>query len=266
MAGYQRAASEAVTRFGGEIVRYIGDGIMAFFGYPVAHDNDAERAARAGLAILDGVARINESHPSRPNLSVRIGIDSGPVVVGTGAGQAVDAFGDAANIAARVQAAATPDTVVVTAATHRLISGLFMVENRGTQALKGIEQPVQLYQIIRPSGMRGRLAAAAAAGALTPFVGRQDELRLLMSRWERAREGEGQVVTIVGEAGIGKSRLVQEFHDRIAADRHTWLECATAAFFQNTPFTRSPRCCVRVFTGTTTTTTSGGSQRWKPRL
>jgi tetratricopeptide (TPR) repeat protein len=176
------------------------------------------------------------SHPSRANLSVRIGIDSGSVVVGTGAGQAVDAFGDTANIAARVQSAATPDTVVVTAATHRPISGLFMVENRGTQALKGIEQPVQLYQIIRPSGMRGRLAAAAAAGALTPFVGRQDELRLLMSRWERAREGEGQVVTIIGEAGIGKSRLVQEFRDRIAVDRHTWLECATAAFFQNTPF------------------------------
>jgi tetratricopeptide (TPR) repeat protein len=158
------------------------------------------------------------------------------VVVGTGTGQAVDAFGDAANIAARVQGAVTPDTVVVTAATHRLISGLFMVENRGTQPLKGIEQPVQLYQIIRPSGMRGRLAAAAAAGALTPFVGREDELRLLMSRWERTREGEGQVVTIVGEGGIGKSRLVQEFHDRIAVDPHTWLECATAAFFQNTPF------------------------------
>src|SRR6516225_11191026 len=144
VAGYQRAASEAITRFGGAVVRYIGDGIMAFFGYPVAHDNDAERAARAGLAILDGIAKINESHPSRPNLSVRIGIDSGSVVVGTGAGQAVDAFGDAANIAARVQATAEPHNVVVTGATHRLISGLFVVEDRGTQALKGIEQPVQL--------------------------------------------------------------------------------------------------------------------------
>jgi class 3 adenylate cyclase len=236
VAGYQRSVSEAVTRFGGEVVRYIGDGIMAFFGYPVAHENDAERAVRASLAILDGVAKLNELHPSRPNLSVRIGIDSGSVVVGAGLGQAVDAFGNAANIAARVQGAAMPNTVVVTAATHRLISGLFIAENCGTQTLKGIEQPVQLYQIIRPSGMRGRLAAAAAAGALTPFVGRQDELRLLLSRWERAREGDGQVVTIVGEAGIGKSRLVQEFHSRIAVDRHTWLECATAAFFQNTPF------------------------------
>ena len=265
VAGYQRAASEAITRFGGEVVRYVGDGIMAFFGYPVAHDNDAERAARAGLAILDTIAQLNQQQ-AHTKLSVRIGVDSGRVVVGTGTGNTIDAFGDAANIAARAQGTAGPDTVVVTDASHRLISGLFVVADRGAQTLKGIEQPVQLYQIIRPSGMRGRLAAAAAAGALTPFVGREDELRLLMSRWERAREGEGQVVTIVGEAGIGKSRLVQEFHDRIAADRHTWLECATAAFFQNTPFTRSPRCCVRVFTGTTTTTTSGGSQRWKPRL
>jgi class 3 adenylate cyclase len=112
---------------------------MAFFGYPVAHDNDAERAAWAGLAILDGVAKLKESQSGRPKLSPRIGIDSGSVVVGTGAGQAVDAFGDAANIAARVQAAAMPDTVVVTAATHRLISGLFVMEGRGTQALKGIE-------------------------------------------------------------------------------------------------------------------------------
>src|SRR5262249_6797130 len=148
VAGYHRAAAEAITRFGGHVAKYLGDGVMAFFGYPEAHDNDAERAARAGLAILDATAKLNESHPNRPNFTARIGIDSGSVVVGTGADQAVDAFGDAANIAARVQAAATPGTVVVTAATHRLISGLFMVENCGTQALKGIEQPVQLYQIM----------------------------------------------------------------------------------------------------------------------
>jgi len=137
VAGYQRAASKAVTRFGGEVVRYIGDGIMAFFGYPVAHDNDAERAVRAGLAILDAISQLNQQ-PIDPKLSVRIGIDSGPVVVGTGAGQAVDAFGDAANIAARVQATAVPNSVVVTAETHRLISGLFVVEDRGAQTLKGI--------------------------------------------------------------------------------------------------------------------------------
>src|SRR5713101_421567 len=235
VAGYQRAAAEAITRFGGDLVRYVGDGIMAFFGYPAAHDNDAERAARAGLAILDAIAQLNEQ-PAHTKLAVRIGIDSGQVVVGAGAGKEVDAFGDTANIAARVQAAAEPDTVVVTGDTHRLISGLFIVEELGAQTLKGIERPIQLYRIVRPSGMRGRLAAAAATRALTHFVGREDELRLLQSRWERVVEGEGQVITIVGEAGIGKSRLVQEFRDRIVAERHTWLECATAAFFQNTPF------------------------------
>jgi predicted ATPase/class 3 adenylate cyclase len=235
VAGYQRAASEAITRFGGAVVRYIGDGIMAFFGYPVAHDNDAERAVHAGLAILDAVSQLNQQ-PTHLKLSVRIGIDSGPVVVGTGAGQAVDAFGDAANIAARVQAAAEADTVVVTGGTHRLISGLFVVEDRGAQALKGIEPPVQLYRVIRPSGMRSRFEATAAAGGLTPFVGREDELRSLLNRWERVREGEGQVITIIGEAGIGKSRLVRHFHDAIAGTPHTWLQCASGPFFQNTPF------------------------------
>jgi class 3 adenylate cyclase/tetratricopeptide (TPR) repeat protein len=235
VASYQRAASEAVTRFGGEVVRYIGDGIMAFFGYPVAHDNDAERAARAGLAILEAITQLNE-HPAHPKLAVRIGIDSGPVVVGTGANQAIDAFGDAANIAARVQATAEPNSVVVTAETHRLISGLFVVEDRGAQTLKGIEREVNLYRVVRLSGNRGRFEAAVAAGGLTPFVGRQDELRLLRSHWERAREGEGQVVTIIGEAGIGKSRLVHHFHDAIAATPHTWIEAGAGAFFQNTPF------------------------------
>jgi class 3 adenylate cyclase len=113
VAGYQRAASEAVTRFGGEVVRYVGDGIIAFFGSPAAHENDAERAVHAGLAILDAVPQLNQQ-PTHPKLSVRIGIDSGPVVVGTGAGQAADAFCDATNIAARVQATAQPHTVVVT--------------------------------------------------------------------------------------------------------------------------------------------------------
>jgi class 3 adenylate cyclase/tetratricopeptide (TPR) repeat protein len=235
VASYQRAASEAITRFGGEVMRYVGDGIMVFFGYPIAHDDEAERAARAGLAILDAISQLNEQ-PTHQKLAVRIGIDSGPVVVGTGAGQAVDAFGDAANISARVQATAEAQTVVVTGATHRLISGLFVVEDRGAQTLKGISQPVQLYRVVRPSGIRSRFEAASAAGGLTPFVGREGELRLLLSRWERARDGEGQVVTIIGEAGIGKSRLVRHFREQIADTPHTSLEAGGGAFFQNTPF------------------------------
>ncbi|MGO9268153.1 MAG: AAA family ATPase [Candidatus Binataceae bacterium] len=237
VAGYQRVASEAITRFGGEVVRYVGDGIMAFFGYPVAHDNDAERAARAGLAILGAITQLNEQ-PAHAKLAVRIGVDSGRVVVsaGAGGGQAVDAFGDAANIAARVQAAADPSTVMISEATQRLIAGLFIVEDRGAQALKGIALPVQLYRVDRPSGMRGRFEAATAAGGLTPFVGREDELRSLLSRWERALDGEGQVAVIIGEAGIGKSRLVQRFHEKIVGTPHTWIETGAGAFYQNTPF------------------------------
>jgi len=234
-ADYLRSVSETITRFGGYVAKYLGDGVMAYFGWPEAHDNDAERAARAGLAILDAISKLNE-HPTSPKLLARIGIDSGAVVVGAGAGKDTDVFGDAPNIAARVQTAAAPDTVLITADTHRLVSGLFVVEDRGAQALKGIERPIQLYRVVQPSGVRGRLEAAAAAHALTPFVGREDELRLLMNRWERALDDEGQVALIVGEAGIGKSRLAQHFHEQIAGTPHTWVEAAAGAFFQNTPF------------------------------
>ena len=235
VAEYHLVAAKAIERFGGHVAQYLGDGAMAYFGWPDAYDNNAERAARAGLAILDSISKLNE-YPKRPKLSARVGIDSGPVVVGTSAGKNAEVFGDAPNIAARVQAAAEPGTVLITAATHRLVSGLFMVEERGAEALRGIAHPLKLYRVIRSSGMRGRLAAAAAVRGMTPFINREAELRLLMNRWERARDGEGQVVTIMGEAGIGKSRLVQHFRDQIAVDPHTWLECSTAAIFQNTPF------------------------------
>jgi predicted ATPase len=167
---------------------------------------------------------------------VRVGIDSGAVVVGAGADKEADVFGDTPNIAARVQSAAEPDTVAITDAVHRLVSGLFMVEDRGSQTLKGIERPIQLYRVVQPSGVRGRLQAAAAARGLTSFVGREDELRLLMNRWERTLDGEGQVALIVGEPGIGKSRLVQRFHEQIAGTPHSWVEAAAGPFFQNTPF------------------------------
>ena len=232
--GYHRAAAEAITRFGGHVAKYLGDGVMAFFGYPEAHDNDAERAVRAGLAILDAIAKLNQQ-PGRPKLSARVGIHSGAVVVGAGAGRDADVFGEAPNIAARVQEAAAPGTVLVGEDTHRLISGLFVVQARGAPALKGIERPIELYQVIQPSGVRGRLEAAAARG-LTAFVGREDELRLLMNRWERTQDSEGQVALIIGEPGIGKSRLVQRFHEQIAGTPHTAIEAAAAPFFHNTPF------------------------------
>jgi class 3 adenylate cyclase/tetratricopeptide (TPR) repeat protein len=232
---YHRAATEAITRFGGYVAQYSGDGVMAYFGWPEAHDNNAERAARAGLLILDIISKLNEQ-PSRPKLSARIGIDSGLVVVGASAGKNADVYGDTPNIAARVQAATLPDTVLITAETHRLISGMFVVEDCGVRALKGIERPIQLYRVIRPTVVRGRLEAMAATRGLTPFVGRDDELRLLMHHWERALEGEGQAVIIIGEAGIGKSRLVQHFHEQMMRTPHTWAEVAASPLFQNTPF------------------------------
>jgi class 3 adenylate cyclase len=136
IAGYHRATAQEIESFGGHVAKFLGDGVMAYFGYPEAHDNDAERAARAGLAMLDAISKLNEQ-PARSRLSARIGIDSGAVVVGASAGKDADVFGDTPNIAARVQAAAEPGTVVITDATHRLVSGLFVVDQLGAQALKG---------------------------------------------------------------------------------------------------------------------------------
>jgi class 3 adenylate cyclase len=163
---------------------------MAFFGYPEVHENDAERAARAGLAILEGVTKLNQE-PTRQKISVRVGVDSGAVVVGTGAGKDADVFGETPNVAARLQATAEPGGVLITANTHRLLSGLFVVESLGSRALKGVRTPVEVFQVIRPTGVRGRLRTLRG---FTPFVGREDESRLLLNRWERTREGKGQVV------------------------------------------------------------------------
>jgi class 3 adenylate cyclase/tetratricopeptide (TPR) repeat protein len=234
VVNYHRSAAQEVDRFGGHVAQYLGDGVIAYFGWPEAHDDDVERGVRAGLAILEAISKFN-TDLSRSRLAARVGIDSGVVVIGDGTGKGADVYGEAPNMAARVQAAAEPGTLLITEAAHRLIPGVFVVEEFGAQILKGIPDPVPLYRVIRPSGMRGRLAAAATRG-LTPFVGREDELGLLMGRWERTVESEGQTILIVGEAGIGKSRLVQRFHEELVHHPHTWLESAAVPFFQNTPF------------------------------
>src|SRR5262249_44922839 len=237
-AEYQRTAGAAVTRFGGQVAKYLGDGLMVYFGWPQAHEDDAERAVRAGLAIVDDVDALNGRLAVEHNLrlSVRVGIQTGSVVMGRGGGgEEADVFGDAPNVASRVQSAAEPDSVMITAAVHELVSGLFVVEDSGAHQLKGIEHPVQLYRAIRPTVAR-RHTFGGVARALTPFVGREDDMRLLLSRWERARDGQGQLVLVIGEPGIGKSRLVEEFHACIRNDPHVWAECAGEQFFQNTPF------------------------------
>ncbi len=226
---YLDAASEAVTRYGGHVLKRLGDGLMALFGYPTAQENDAERAARAALAILAALEALNAGNEGKglPKLAARIGLDMGPVVVdATG-----EVFGNAPNVAARTQAAAEPGTALATFAVQRHIAGLFVAEDKGAHDLKGVSGRPVLYRLVRASGGGRR----GGARALNPFVGREEDLALLMRRWERARGGEGQFVQIVGEPGLGKSRLMEEFRARLGATPHTWVEWATSQLMQNTP-------------------------------
>jgi hypothetical protein len=163
-----------------------------------------------------------------------------------------------------LRSAASPDSVVITANTHRLISGLFFVEDRGTQPVKGFERPVQLYQVVQPSGMRGRLQAAAAVRGLTPFVGREDELRLLMNRWERAREGEGQMALIIGEAGIGKSRLLQHFREQLGVHRIAGWKRRLGHSSKTRRSIQLQRCSVSFWRGVATSRTTNNLRNWRP--
>ena len=229
VGAYLDEASDAVTGVGGHVLKKLGDGLMALFGYPQAQENDAERAVRAALAIQRALAGLNarNARAGVPELSARIGIECGSVVVDA----AGEVFGDAPNVAARVQAAAEPGTVLVTASVLRQTAGLFVVEDKGAQELKGVPQPVTLYRIVRASGGGRR----GGSRALTTLVGREDELALLMRRWSRAVQGEGQFVQIVGEPGLGKSRLIEEFRAKLAETPHTWVEWASSQLLQNTP-------------------------------
>jgi class 3 adenylate cyclase len=215
---YLDEASGAVNRLGGHVLKRLGDGLMALFGYPHAQENDSERAVRAALAIQRALVQINARNASRGalGLSARIGLDSGQVVVdATG-----EVFGEAPNIAARVESAAEAGSILITAAVQRQTAGLFVAEDRGQHELKGFSAPMTLYRVIRASGAGRR----GGGRALTSLVGRDEELDLLAGRWDRARQGEGQLVLIAGEPGIGKSRLINEFHARLGETPHTWVE------------------------------------------
>ena len=226
---YLDAASDAVTEMGGHVAKKLGDGMMALFGHPVAQENDAERAGRAALSIQRALAEVNRKNAGtvKPALNARIGIEIGPVVIDA----AGEIYGDAPNVAARVQALAEPGTVVVTARVQRQIAGLFVAEERGSHELKGVPEPVTLFRLVRASGGGRR----AGQRHLTPLVSREEEIAILMRRWERARQGDGQLVLIVGEPGIGKSRLIEEFHARLRDTPHTWVEWSCSQLLQNTP-------------------------------
>jgi class 3 adenylate cyclase/tetratricopeptide (TPR) repeat protein len=226
---YLDEASKAVIGLGGHVLKRLGDGLMALFGYPLAQENDAERAVRAALAIQRALADLNarNARSGAPELSARIGLECGSVVVDA----AGEVFGEAPNVAARVQAAAEPGSVLVTGNVQRQVAGLFVVEEKGAHELKGVAQPLSLYRVVRASsgGRRGRGRAPAS------LAGRSEELDLLVRRWERVRLGHGQLVQIVGEPGIGKSRLVEEFHARLGEAPHTWAEFSSSQLLQNTP-------------------------------
>src|SRR5277367_3024087 len=229
VGGYLDAAAAAVEEMGGHVAKKLGDGIMALFGYPLAQENDAERAVRASLGIQRALAEINRRNAGsgRPELVARIGVETGAVVVDSSG----EIFGDAPNVAARVQALAEPGAIFITAKVQRQVAGLFVAEDRGARALKGVPEPTVLYRIVRASGGGRR----SGQRALTPLVGREEEVAMLLRRWERARAGEGQFVQIVGEPGLGKSRLIEEFHARLVDTPHTWTEWSSSQLLQNTP-------------------------------
>jgi class 3 adenylate cyclase len=229
---YQDVAAGVIERHGGHVAQYLGDGLLVYFGYPRAHDDDAERAIRAGLGLVDAVGTLDCGTP----LAVRVGIHTGTVVVGDMGGSRHEtlALGETPNVAARLQALASPQTVVISHATFRLVPGLFVTEPLGPQELKGLSAPVEVHRVVQPSGVRSRLDVAA--GRLTPFVGRALELATLVERLQRAADGEGQNVLVVVEAGVGKSRLVYELRARVAAVPHTWLECRATPYTEATPF------------------------------
>jgi TOMM system kinase/cyclase fusion protein len=233
---YQTACADVIQRFDGTIAQYLGDGLLVYFGYPQAHEDDAQRAGRAGLEILDALAPLKARLAAHKGLqlAVRLGIHTGLVVVGamgTRGRQESLAVGDTPNIAARLQGLAAPDTVVISDATWRLVQGYFACDDLGPQLLKGVETPVQAYRVLGTSEAQSRLDVVSPRG-LTPLVGREMEVTLLRERWSQARDGLGQVILLSGEAGIGKSRLVMALKEYVADEPHSRWECRCSPYFQ----------------------------------
>jgi class 3 adenylate cyclase/predicted ATPase len=233
---YHDETVEVLRRYEAEVARFIGDGVLIHFGWPEAHDDDAERAVRAALDIAAAVKVLDAEFPADVTVAVRIGLHTGQALIGNvGAGPGREmALGKTLNVAARLQEIAPPGTVLMSDATQRLVSGLFVTEDLGAKSLKGIPEPLHTYRVVQPSGVRSRLDAARKS--LTPMVDRKPELSRLTELWEGAHGGKGQTVVISGEPGVGKSRLVLEFQERARQDSHSWFECHCSSYTRHTAF------------------------------
>jgi len=234
IGAYHRCVAETIRRFDGFVAKYMGDGVLVYFGYPAAHEEDAERAVRAGLALVDAVGDLLA--PEEP-LRVRIGVATGLVVVGdligAGAAQERAVVGETPNLAARLQALAAPNAVVIDQGTHRLTGGLFEYEDLGAVEVKGLATPVRAWRVFSESAVQNRFEALHPSGGQTPLVGREEEIELLLRQWQRAKTGEGQVVLLSGEAGIGKSRITAALQQRLAGEPHTCLRYFCSPHHQN---------------------------------
>ena len=223
IAAYHRAVAKVVAEADGFVSRYMGDGVLVYFGYPQAHEDDAERAVRAGLGAVDAVRSLDVKSVK---LQTRVGIATGLVVVGDlighGSAQEQSVVGETPNLAARLQALAEPDTVVIAAGTRRLVGALFEYRDLGAVEVKGIAGPVSAWQALRPSAVASRFEALRGA-ALSPLIGRDEEVDLLLRRWACAKAGDGQVVLISGEAGLGKSRIAAALAECLHAEPHLRL-------------------------------------------
>ena len=236
---YQAVCAEVIERYDGHIAQQLGDALLVYFGWPEAHEDDAQRAVYAGLEMLTALAGVNRrlKSPYDIELAMRVAAHTGLVVVGKmgGGRQEPLALGAAPNVAARLQALAQPNTVVISGATRALVQGYFEMRHLGAHTLRGVSHPIPVYEVRQASEAQHRFEVARRRG-LTPFVGRRAEVALLSERWEQAREGMGQVVVINGEAGIGKSRLAQSLYESVAHEAHMPLECRCSPYHQHSPF------------------------------
>jgi predicted ATPase/class 3 adenylate cyclase len=236
IGAYHKRVAKVIGRFDGFVAKYMGDGVLAYFGYPQAHEDDAERAVRAGLKLATNVHRLGLPADSEP-LQIRVGIATGLVVVGdligSGAAQEQTVVGETPNLAARLQALAEPNAVVIAASTRRLLGGLFDYDDLGAVEMKGYAEPVRAWCVRGRSTAESRYEALHSAVEMTPLVGREEELDLLLRRWQQAKSGSGRTVVFSGEPGIGKSRITAAFQERLQAEPHTRLRFFCSPYHQN---------------------------------